>query len=83
MAAELMSCQEFVELVTEYLERSLDDATRQRFDEHMALCPGCATYLDQMRETSQLVGRLDQSHLPEPARSRLLGAFRDWKSVSG
>lgn len=83
MTPDHMTCQEFVELVTEYLEGSLDGTATRRFDEHMALCDGCATYLEQMREAARMVGRLDESHLSEPARGRLLDAFRDWKAVSG
>lgn len=74
-----LTCQEFVELVTEYLEGSLDPAERTRFEAHLAQCPGCDTYLDQMRETARIAGRVEEEHLAEPARSRLLDAFRTWK----
>lgn len=77
-----LTCQEFVELVTGYLEGALDDATRQRFEAHLALCDGCTTYLDQIRATARIVGRLDSGNLPEPARGRLLEAFRDWKTAT-
>lgn len=73
-----MTCTEFVELVTEYLEGALDDATARRFDEHLALCPGCVTYLDQIRETIGRVGELREEHLAPDARAHLLDAFRDW-----
>ncbi|HWG02450.1 MAG TPA: hypothetical protein VG164_11485 [Trebonia sp.] len=43
---------------------------------------GCATYLDQVRATARIVGRLDTENLPEPARGRLLDAFRDWKTAT-
>ena len=35
-----LTCQEFVELVTDYFEGALDRETTARFDEHRALCPG-------------------------------------------
>ena len=53
-----MTCQELVELVTEYLEGALPASDRRRFDEHLAECPHCVAYLDQMRITIRLVGRL-------------------------
>ncbi len=74
-----LTCQELVELVTEYLEGSLGPAERARFEAHIAQCPGCATYLDQMRETARIAGRVEEEHLAEPARTRLLDAFRAWK----
>jgi len=75
-----MSCAEFVELVTEYLEGTLDDETVERFDRHMSLCPGCVTYLDQIRETRAKVGTVREEHLSLEARSHLLDAFRDWSA---
>lgn len=74
-----LTCREFVELVTDYLEGALDPIARRRFEQHLALCPGCDTYLVQMRETARGAGRLEEEHLTEPARSRLLDAFRTWK----
>src|SRR5260370_423374 len=46
-----LSCQELVELVTEYLEDALDPAERTRFEAHLRDCAGCQTYLDQMQHT--------------------------------
>jgi hypothetical protein len=79
--AGLITCQEFVELTTDYLEDTLDPATRRRFEEHLALCPGCETYLGQLRETARVTGRLEEKHLSEPARTTLMNAFREWKTV--
>jgi len=77
-----LSCQELVELVTDYLDGALDAETVARFDEHIAGCDGCATYVEQIRQTARLVGKLDERHLSAPARSRLLEAFRDWKRTT-
>ncbi len=78
-----LSCQELVELVTDYLEGALDEPTRRRFDEHLAGCDGCSAYLDQMRETIRMVGRLDKSDFSPDVRAKLMTAFEDWKSGRG
>ena len=75
-----MTCQELVELVTDYLENALSDAQRARFEEHLAVCPGCADYVEQMRVTIQAVGRLEEESLAPPVRDALLDVFRDWKA---
>jgi anti-sigma factor RsiW len=70
-------CQEFVELVTDYLEGTLPDSERRRFEAHLAECDGCSGYLEDMR---RLVATLPQtpSAPPDPAtRQALLAAFRD------
>ncbi len=77
---ELLTCQQLVELVTDYLEDALPPQHRQRFEEHLAACEGCAVYLDQMRMTIDLVGRLSPESISSEAEAELLGAFRGWKS---
>ncbi len=79
-APEAMTCKEFVELITEYLDLALDQQTRERFEHHLSLCDGCEVYLEQIRQTASAVGRIEEAHLSEPARSHLLDAFRDWKA---
>ena len=74
-----LSCQELVELVTDYLEGALDDRTVRRFEEHLALCPGCETYLDQMRETAARLGTIPAETLTEEMQATLLSAFRDFR----
>ena len=72
-----LTCQEFVELVTDYFEGELDADTTARFDEHRALCPGCETYLLQMKETVSRLGEIPVESLSEDVQSTLLSAFRD------
>jgi anti-sigma factor RsiW len=74
-----MTCQELVELVTEYLEGTLPPLELQRFEHHLATCDGCATYLDQMRRTIQLLGRLAVDDIPADEQSDLLELFRNWR----
>ncbi len=74
-----MSCKELVELVTEYLEGALPPPDHARFENHLAKCLGCAEYLEQMRLTLCLAGRLGAESLQPPVRERLLETFRDWK----
>jgi anti-sigma factor RsiW len=74
-----MTCEEFVELVTAYLEGTLPQEQREAFDEHLALCPGCDTYLAQFRTTIDLLGELPEESLSSPAREHLLHAFAEWR----
>ena len=46
-----IACRELVELVTDYLEDALDPAAAAAVERHLALCPHCQRYLEQMRET--------------------------------
>lgn len=75
-----ISCQELVELVTEYLEGDLSARDRARFERHIAACPHCTAYLQQLRVTLEELGELSEDDLDAPVRDELLGAFRDWKA---
>jgi anti-sigma factor RsiW len=75
---EALSCQELVELVTDYLEGAMPPADRVRFEEHIARCDGCAAYVEQMRATIRLAGRLTPDAVPPEAERALLSAFRSW-----
>jgi anti-sigma factor RsiW len=76
---EALSCQELVELVTDYLEGALDERDLRAFEAHLAGCDGCTEYLDQIRTTIRLVGTITPKDLTEAAETVLLEAFRDWK----
>jgi anti-sigma factor RsiW len=81
MAIEDLTCQELVELVTAYIEGTLPPDERARFDAHLVVCPGCVTYLAQMRQTISLLGTLTEASLSPQARDDLLEAFRRWKQA--
>ncbi len=77
-----MTCQEFVELVTEYLEGTLDAPASARFAAHIDQCDGCAEYLEQFRETIAAVGHLTPESIGPPAAAKLLEVFRDWQRTA-
>lgn len=79
MSAEALTCHEVIELLSDYIEGVLTADDHRRVDEHLALCDGCATYLEQMRETIRLSGMVSEDNVPEPEKSALLDAFRDWR----
>jgi anti-sigma factor RsiW len=73
-----MTCEEFVELVTAFLEGTLDEGTERDFVAHLAECPGCERYLDQVRVTISELGELPPETLSGDTRDRLLEAFRNF-----
>ena len=77
-----LSCQELVELVTDYLEGALPGGERARFEAHLAACPGCATYLAQVESTIALA-RASGRRVEPSEMSPLLDAFRDWHRSRG
>jgi Putative zinc-finger len=78
-AHDHITCQEVVELVTDYLEQALPVEQASLFEQHLNFCDGCEWYLDQMRITVAAAGRVREEDVPPEAREKLLRAFRDWK----
>jgi len=77
--AEHLSCQEVVELVTDYLEHALEPERAALFEQHLNFCDGCEWYVEQIRATIATVGRIEEQDVPPEARDRLVAAFRDWR----
>ena len=78
-SAAPIACRELVTLVTDYLEDRLTPDDRARFDAHIAGCPHCTAYVEQMRETIRLTGTLREEELPAEVREALLAALRGRK----
>jgi anti-sigma factor (TIGR02949 family) len=76
-----LTCAEVVELVTAYLDRRLVPSDAERFEEHVAFCDGCSTYLDQMRATIAMTGKVRDDDVPVGLRDRLLETFREVRSA--
>ena len=74
-----MTCQELVELVTEYLENTLPPAERERFEAHIGVCGPSRTYIAQMEQTIRLSGKLTEDAIAPDVQQELLRTFRNWK----
>ena len=70
-----VTCQQFVELVTEYFEGALEPRTLSQVEEHLAMCDWCVTYVDQMQATIASLRELEEERPPEPPDS-VLAAVR-------
>ena len=76
---EQLSCQELVELVTDFVEGALPAEERERVERHLDTCQGCRTYVEQMRQTIELSGHLTVDDVSPEAELALLEAFRGWR----
>jgi anti-sigma factor RsiW len=75
-----LTCQEIVELVTDYVENTMPLDERRRFEHHLSYCPGCVTYVEQIRETIRATGEIPREETLSPAlREGLLAQFRLWQ----
>jgi anti-sigma factor RsiW len=72
-----ISCQEVVEVITDYLEGNLSAEDVAILEAHLAICDGCHHYVDQIRITIATVGRIEDEEIPAELRDTVLAAFRN------
>jgi anti-sigma factor RsiW len=80
---EHVTCQEFVEVLTDYLDGALEPAERADVERHIVICRGCSNYIEQMRSTIDLLGRIGEQDGPDrdgEANEQLLSLFRQWRA---
>ena len=77
---EHLTCQEFVEVLTDYLEGALEPAERADVERHLVICRGCSNYTEQMRSTIGLLRRIADER---PARGAGRAAAGDVPRVAG
>ncbi len=72
-------CQQWVEMVTDYLEGALPRALHEAADRHLADCPHCREYLEQMRRTIAVAGHLGNEDVPDEVVDVLVRALVDYR----
>ena len=75
-----LTCQRAVELVTDYLEGRLTRRMRRRLKRHLAGCPHCSQYFEQIRTSIRLTGSVDAEKLDPAARADLLDLYRRYRN---
>jgi anti-sigma factor RsiW len=75
-----VTCREFVEVLTDYLEGALDAGERADIERHIVICRGCSNYAEQMRSTIDLLGRIAAEAPAGESATAALAIFRDWQA---
>lgn len=78
-----MSCEELLELTTDYLDDALPQKKRSLFESHLTQCTICVEYLKQMKIAIEITGSLRNEPVDEAAREGLKSAFREWRRRRG
>jgi anti-sigma factor RsiW len=71
-------CQEWVEMVTDYLEGVLPPRLQSAAARHLSACPHCAEYLEQMRRTIAASHALGVDDVPPDVIDAMARAFADY-----
>ena len=67
-------------MLSSYLDGALPPADTERLEAHLADCPNCSEYVEQLRATIAAVGAVEPEELDPAMRDELVGLYRRWRS---
>jgi len=71
----LLTCKDFLNELSEYLDESTDRELRAKLEQHIAECPNCWVIADTTRKTIQVFKGYDAVPIPKDVEHRLMQAL--------
>jgi len=71
----LLTCKEFLQELSDYLDESIDAEVKARLEEHIALCPNCWVVCDTTKRTIKIYKGFEPYSVPADVESRLMAAL--------
>jgi anti-sigma factor RsiW len=78
-----LACQEVVELVTDYLEGALPRGLARAVERHLAGCPNCRAFVEQVRAAIRLARALPPEEVGDDVLDALTRAFEEYHDGGG
>lgn len=73
-------CRDAVALMTDFLENRLAVRDVRLLRQHLANCPHCTEYLEQLRVTITTLGSVTPDDLSDDALDAFVEIYREWRS---
>lgn len=73
-----LACQQVVELLTDHLEGALPPRLTKLLDQHLAMCPNCTAFLEQLRASIALASTIPPTEVPDDVVDALADAFAEY-----
>ena len=71
----MLTCKDFLNELSEYLDESIDAETRAKLDRHISECPNCWVITDTTKKTIQIYKGMDPYPIPPDVEPRLMQAL--------
>lgn len=72
----MRTCKDFLRELSEFLDESLDTATRKELEQHVNDCPNCWVVMDTTKKTINVYKGMEPQSIPEPMHSKLMAALQ-------
>jgi anti-sigma factor (TIGR02949 family) len=70
----LLTCKEFLQELTDYLDSTVDAELRVKLERHISECPNCFVILDTTQKTIKVYKGVEPQAIPEEVHIRLMKA---------
>ena len=71
----MLTCKDFLNELTDYLDECIDAETRAKLDRHISECPNCWVIADTTKKTIQIYKGMDPYPIPPDVEGRLMAAL--------
>ena len=72
----MLTCKDFLNELSEYLDDSLDAEIKAKLHQHVSECPNCWVVLDTTQKTIRVFKGMEPQTIPPDIHSRLLTALQ-------
>jgi anti-sigma factor RsiW len=70
----LLTCKEFLEELSDFLDEKTETEIRAKLERHLAECPNCWVICDTTKKTISVYKGMKACSIPEDVHSRLMAA---------
>jgi len=71
----LLTCKQFLEELSDYLDEKTDPDLRQKLEQHISDCPNCWVICDTTKKTIQIYKGMDPVSIAPDIHDRLIAAL--------
>jgi len=71
----LLTCKQFLDELSDYLDEQTDAELLQKLEKHINECPKCWVICDTTKKTIQIYKGMDPYPIPQYVHSRLMSAL--------
>ncbi len=72
MAKKKITCQSFLDDLSDYIDGEVAEEIRVTFEAHLAKCPNCWVVFDETQRTVEIVKGFDCHPMSEKVKDRLM-----------
>ena len=71
----MLTCKEFLQELSDYLDESVDAEAKAKLEEHIAACPNCWVVCDTAKRTIKIYKGFESYGMPADVEARLMAAL--------